>query len=1177
MKIIWMRLNPYGLFKDKTIDFGDGKEGFHIVYGYNESGKTTTLRAIKSLFYGIPERTIDGFRFDGNKLRISAKIKNSNGETLVFQRRKGRVRTLLAEDETELDDSILRKFISGIDESSFVNMFGFGRDDLINGGKDIVLGKGDIGQSLFAAGAGINGLRKILEELDAESQNLFKQRSPKSLINKYLSEYEGFKKEIKRISLQPKLWKEHEETLKNAENKKIEINKTIDSLSAKFNRLERINQALPIIAERKDILHKKELVENVLILRKLFKEERVNIVKDLESAQREELKIKAKIENIKENIKKIVIPEQFILNRTSIEDIYVRLGSYDKETKDLPALLEQRRMLLIEAERLLSGLRPGVLLDEATKLVINLQKQKNILSLANMYAKLKEKKLSIVEKIDKITRKKLSSENKLKEIGEYLDTDKLKIILEDIRKEGDIEKNLDKKINEFNKAETLCKIELLKLPLWKGTIEEIEKLSAPLMETIDRYDNEFEKINTEINRIESKIKDKFDNKEKIEIEISGLDIFGIIPTENDLKTERSKRDSGWKLIKQIYIEKKILESEAEKYDDELSLVPAYERKIEYADQIADSLWSKSDKVSKKTILLSNLSIINEDIKSFEIQKTKFTGQREKLIKEWNDLWSDIKIVPLTPREMRSWLQKQQELAKDAEKIRYMKEEIEQIKKRLNENRILLAECLKSASYNIPNLDKDISLAEIIDISLNIIERQENVKTKETQLTQAVKDADEQLGELLAEKEKTFSEILDWKEKWEKEMINIELDPETDPSAAEEFLDKNQILTLKMDEAKKLESRIDSIKDHMMAFESEALNLAEKIMPKIAKNPARSVVSILNSELIKVDKEQVTLENYKAELRNYIEEINEKKDIIKNLQMRLQSLIKEANSENLEQLYEIERKSEEAETLKNNLEQLDKQLRGYSGGMDIEQFIAKSSEIDPDLLPSEVLNVKSEIKRLKDEISKYEQSIGEENLFLKQYDGNSSAADIEEKASSTAAQIEYYSDRYVKLRLAADILKKEIERYRVQNQGPVLKNASKIFSLLTSDLFSGLRTSFGAKDESILVGIRRNLEGIEEEVGVDGMSEGTCDQLYLSLRLASLERYIESNEPMPLIIDDVLVNFDNDRVAACLKIFEEISKKNQVIYFTHHKHILDLVSGLFAPDTPDTLKVHTLML
>ena len=83
-----------------------------------------------------------------------------------------------------------------------------------------------------------------------------------------------------------------------------------------------------------------------------------------------------------------------------------------------------------------------------------------------------------------------------------------------------------------------------------------------------------------------------------------------------------------------------------------------------------------------------------------------------------------------------------------------------------------------------------------------------------------------------------------------------------------------------------------------------------------------------------------------------------------------------------------------------------------------------------------------------------------------------------------------------------------------------------------------------KDEPVLVGIRPN----EERVHVDGMSAGTRAQLYLALRLASLERYTGSSEPMPFIVDDVLVDFDDKRSEAALSALAELADKTQVVLF-----------------------------
>lgn len=81
-----------------------------------------------------------------------------------------------------------------------------------------------------------------------------------------------------------------------------------------------------------------------------------------------------------------------------------------------------------------------------------------------------------------------------------------------------------------------------------------------------------------------------------------------------------------------------------------------------------------------------------------------------------------------------------------------------------------------------------------------------------------------------------------------------------------------------------------------------------------------------------------------------------------------------------------------------------------------------------------------------------------------------------------------------------------------------------------------------------------------------------DQLYLALRLASLAHYLSNNEPLPLILDDVLVNFDDKRAQAALRILADLSSRTQIIYFTHHEHLVDLAR---ASMPADVLCIHTL--
>jgi len=152
----------------------------------------------------------------------------------------------------------------------------------------------------------------------------------------------------------------------------------------------------------------------------------------------------------------------------------------------------------------------------------------------------------------------------------------------------------------------------------------------------------------------------------------------------------------------------------------------------------------------------------------------------------------------------------------------------------------------------------------------------------------------------------------------------------------------------------------------------------------------------------------------------------------------------------------------------------------------------------------------------------------------------------------AARIGRLVDQYTRIKLAARVLKDEIERYREEHQDPVLQIASRFFFELTLGSFAGLRTDVDDNGSPVLVGVRPD----DTRVLVEGLSDGTCDQLYLALRLATLEWRLETSEPMPFIVDDILINFDDERSKATLKALTDLSEKTQVILFTHHGRIVE---------------------
>lgn len=72
-----------------------------------------------------------------------------------------------------------------------------------------------------------------------------------------------------------------------------------------------------------------------------------------------------------------------------------------------------------------------------------------------------------------------------------------------------------------------------------------------------------------------------------------------------------------------------------------------------------------------------------------------------------------------------------------------------------------------------------------------------------------------------------------------------------------------------------------------------------------------------------------------------------------------------------------------------------------------------------------------------------------------------------------------------------------------------------------------------------------------------MSEGTTDQLFLSLRLAAVEQSVASGVRLPFLADDLFVNFDDDRSRAGFEVLAELARSTQVLFFTHHAHLAEI--------------------
>lgn len=182
MRLARLDLTRYGRFTDHVIDFGarrDGVPDLHLVYGPNEAGKSTAFNAYLDLLYGIGGQSPYNFLHDYRIMRIGARLELEDGAREVA-RIKRQQNTLLDARDQVLPESAVRAGLGGIDRDAYRTMFSLDDETLVKGGEAILASKGELGELLFSASAGLSDLSQRLRAVGEVADAFYRPYARKS-------------------------------------------------------------------------------------------------------------------------------------------------------------------------------------------------------------------------------------------------------------------------------------------------------------------------------------------------------------------------------------------------------------------------------------------------------------------------------------------------------------------------------------------------------------------------------------------------------------------------------------------------------------------------------------------------------------------------------------------------------------------------------------------------------------------------------------------------------------------------------------------------------------------------------------------------------------------------------------------------------------------------------------
>ncbi|CAK7018444.1 MAG: hypothetical protein DELT_02338 [Desulfovibrio sp.] len=175
------------------------------------------------------------------------------------------------------------------------------------------------------------------------------------------------------------------------------------------------------------------------------------------------------------------------------------------------------------------------------------------------------------------------------------------------------------------------------------------------------------------------------------------------------------------------------------------------------------------------------------------------------------------------------------------------------------------------------------------------------------------------------------------------------------------------------------------------------------------------------------------------------------------------------------------------------------------------------------------------------------------------------ADLLAKRESVTGEIESLAREWTRLAVAKKLLLRAKGKFESERRGGVAKYAGDLFCQITDGAYTGITVSLDGEGVSAVA-----KDGSVKEPQSQ-LSRGTREQLYLALRLAYVVNHGNEAEKLPVVMDDILVNFDAKRAANTARALATFANDHQVLFFTCHKQTADTLSAASANAVRYTLE------
>ena len=1167
MRIRELRLLRYGKFTDRVLTLPNAPQDIHLVVGANEAGKSTMRRALSDWLFGFPMRSTGmDFLHPMQDLRLGGIIEDntvsreehssgqdtatggtkekgpSDGQirSLNFERRKGQKNTLRTPADEPLPDSTLHEWLGSLQADEFRRMYALDHATLVEGSESILQASDDIGRMLFQAAAGIEHLGDALKALQQEADSLWAPRkSGNRIFYQQQDAYEEARRTLGQAQLRTRDWKESHDALMDVQHQLEEARNKHAEIQQHIHRLERIRRVQPLLRDAEAVRQRQEALQ-ASGMPPLLPD---NARQIFEQASQQGAKVQANMAYLQAELNELdqalaaVTLDTPVLARA---DEITRLDEARVQCHDHPARLQrhQEKLQTLQARVKALAAELGWPAEDEAAMARRLPAP----AWRERTAELIRRHQALQHAVEKARHERDAQAQNLSQWQAQLQSlasdgidPALSDLLEQARRLGDPDAQSEALASERQRLDAALEATLAGMGPWRQPIDRLQAMLVPETSQVDALRVQQHDDGRALQARQEALQKKIQDIQQQEQALLQLVRHHQPVSREDVAQARQQRDDDWQAIK---ADPATLPARA----------GAFEARMHEADTLADARLERAQHEADRQSYANQLEKLKLECTGIESDIQAIETRMARRLADWQAQAAAYGLPDLPLDAAPTWLKRHQDALELLARRQTAEYQLQALHQRVEALRQALTERLA--------LPATTHLDDALRQARERLETAQRIAGQRSTLETQIQDAQRRLVPLQTALTQAESQWQEWQQAWQAALAEAGHDGTLPVEQQETRLARMQDIqtllaqmdSLRADDIEPLQSALDSWMRH-------ARTLADQLMPDAPADMSVQDLALTLAGRLKTarqdEAEHQRLQQQQARDRQALEAARQQQIQVDAL---LQPLRVAAGIDDMALLGPAIARSEERRQIEHEIRRIETALREAGDGQPLESLRTEAASIEPDQLQVELNRLGTEAGQVVEDISRLGARHGQLKAAFDALNGSDAAARAAARQQEAAAGMAEAAERYLRLKTAARLLQWSMERFRQTRQGPMLARASEIFQALTLGSFSRLLVDADSHDSPRLVSIRTDGN---KPVEVPGLSEGTRDQLYLALRLAALDQQASQGSRMPLIADDLFINFDDRRTEAGLQVLGNISRRMQVILLTHHDHLVPL--------------------